>query len=134
MAEMDLSRTPEVPARLVFMGGQSSEARARVIERSSRWRRGQVMKDLALLLLIPIVVFIPPHFPWPVIVLGVAFLRAFNHMREHRTLLSLHGPCPKCGAEQDFSELGRMGNPHKVTCAQCRWDSYVEVARASEAT
>lgn len=134
MAETDLSRIPEVPARLVFMGGQSSEALARVVDRSARWRRAQVLKDLALLLLIPVVVFIPPHFPWPIIVLAVAFIRVFGHMREHRTLLSLHGPCPKCGTVQDYRELGRMGNPHKVTCANCRWDLYVDVPRASEAT
>jgi hypothetical protein len=134
VAQTDLSNIPEVPARIVFMGGQSSEGRARVLERSAHWRRRQVMKDLALLLLIPIVVFIPPHFPWPIVVLAVAFIRAFGHMREYRTLLSLHGSCPKCGTEQDFTELGRMGNPHKVTCANCRWDLFVEVPRASEAT
>lgn len=134
MAETDLSRIPEVPARLVFMGGTSSEGRARVIERSAAWRRSQSIKDLLLLLLVPVVVWIPPHIPWVLIVIGLALFRAFNHSREHRTLLSLRGPCPKCGAEQDFTELGRMGSPHKVTCAHCRWDLYVEVPRASEAT
>ncbi|HEX6749821.1 MAG TPA: hypothetical protein VF092_21190 [Longimicrobium sp.] len=134
MYQSELPGIPEVPARLVFMGGAASEARARVLERSGRWRRAQVLKDLALLLLIPVVVFIPPHFPWPIIVLLVAVFRAFNHLREHRTLLSLHGACPKCGTVQSFTEVGRMHNPHKVTCANCRWDSYVEVARASQAT
>ncbi|HET7230508.1 MAG TPA: hypothetical protein VFJ16_10935 [Longimicrobium sp.] len=133
MAE-DLARVPEVPARLVFMGGASSEARARVIERSAAWRRSQAVKDLLLLLLVPVVFFIPPHIPWVLLVIFLALFRAFNHNREYATLLSLHGTCPKCGAEQDFSELGRMGNPHKVTCASCKWDSYVEVSRASSAT
>jgi hypothetical protein len=27
-----------------------------------------------------------------------------------------------------------MGNPHKVQCANCRWDLYVEVPHASEVT
>jgi len=134
MAEVVASSVPEVPARLVFMGGQASEGRARVVERSKAWRRSQVMKDLALLLLIPVVVFIPPHFPWPLVVLAISLLRAFNHSREHRTLLSLRGPCPKCGTDQEYRELGRMGNPHKVTCASCRWDVFVEVPRAGAAT
>jgi len=131
MAE-ELSRIPEVPARLVFMGGQATEARARVIERSAAWRHSQVMKDMLILLLLPVAI-IPPHV-WGLIVLGIAFIRAFNHNREYRTLLSLRGPCPKCGIEQEFSDVGRMGNPHKVTCANCKWDSYVEVSRASSAT
>jgi len=134
MAEVVASAVPEVPARLVFMGGKAVEGRARVVERSRAWRRSQVMKDLALLLLIPVVVFIPPHFPYVLIVLAVAGMRAFNHSREHRTLLSLRGPCPKCGVEQEFTELGRMGSPHKVTCASCRWDVFVEVARGGAAT
>jgi hypothetical protein len=134
MADVDVQAVPEVPARLVFMGGKASEARARVVERTKAWRRSQMTKDLALLLLIPVVVFIPPHFPWPIVVLAVALLRAFNHSREHRTLLSLRGPCPKCGAEQEYKELGRMGNPHKVTCASCRWDLFVDVPRAGAAT
>jgi hypothetical protein len=134
MAEVAASSVPEVPARLVFMGGKASEGRARVVERSRAWRRSQVMKDLALLLLVPVVVFIPPHIPWPLIVIAVAAMRAFNHSREHRTLLSLRGPCPKCGTDQEYRELGRMGNPHKVTCASCRWDVFVEVPRAGAAT
>jgi hypothetical protein len=134
MAEIQASAVPEVPARLVFMGGKASEALARVVERGKAWRRSQMMKDLALLLLIPVVIFIPPHFPWPIVVTAVALMRAFNHSREHRTLLSLRGPCPKCGAEQEYRELGRMGNPHKVTCASCRWDLFVDVPRAGAAT
>jgi hypothetical protein len=105
-----------------------------VVERGKAWRRSQMMKDLALLLLIPVVIFIPPHFPWPIVVMAVALMRAFNHSREHRTLLSLRGPCPKCGTEQEYRELGRMGNPHKVTCASCRWDLFVDVPRAGAAT
>jgi hypothetical protein len=85
-------------------------------------------------LIAPASFLVPPHVIWPPILAFVGLFLAFNHMREHRTLLSLHGPCPKCGTVQDFTELGRMGNPHKVTCANCRWDSYVEVARASEST
>lgn len=134
MADVAVASVPEVPARLVFMGGTATEARARVVERSKAWRRSQVMKDLALLLLMPVVVFIPPHVPWPLVVLAVALMRAFNHSREHRTLLSLRGPCPKCGTDQEYKELGRMGNPHKVTCASCRWDLFVDVPRAGAAT
>lgn len=130
MAEMDLARVPEVPARLVFAGGQSAAGTARVIERSAAWRRSSAMKDMLLWLLVPVVAFIPPHIPWVLLVLGMGAWRAYNHLREQRTLLSLHGICPKCGAEQDFTELGRMGTPHKVTCIACRWDLVAEVARS----
>ena len=134
MAEVVASAVPEVPARLVFMGGKATEGRARVLERSDAWRRSRVLRDLLLVLFSPVAFVVPPHIIWPPIVALVGLFLAFNHARERRTLLSLRGPCPKCGVEQEFKELGRMGNPHKVTCASCRWDLFVEVARAGAAT
>ena len=71
---------------------------------------------------------IPPHIPWVIVVVGLAAYRAYGRLNERATLLSLHGPCPKCGTEQDFTELGRMHFPHKVTCANCRWDLTLEPA------
>jgi hypothetical protein len=126
----EVAAVPEVPARISFMGGAASVARARVLERSAAWRRSQTFKDLALLLLAPVVALVPPHFPWPPVVVGVSLMRAFNHNREQRTLLWLSGPCPKCGEEQEYRELGRMSTPHHVTCAHCRWDLVAEVSRA----
>ena len=121
---------PEVPARL-SLAGQSSAARARVIERSGHWRRMSALKELAWWLLAPAVFFIPPHIPWVLVVLLLGGLRAWGRLREHRTLLSLHGPCPRCGTEQDFTELGRMRTPHMVQCANCRWSLQGEVAISS---
>ena len=119
-----------VRARLVFASGEWTEATARVIERSASWRRRATMRSLAWWLLAPVVVWIPPHFPWLLIVLGLGAWGALNRMREFRTLVSLHGACPKCGTEQDFRELGRMREPHRVHCAQCRWELRADVARA----
>lgn len=124
---------PEVPARLHF-GGKTTEARARVIERTARWRRMGAARQLLWWLLAPAVFFVPPHIPWVLLVIGIGGYRAFTRMLEHRTLVSLHGVCPKCGAEQDFAELGRMREPHRVTCAGCRWELEAEVARAAAVT
>ena len=117
----------EVTARLVFASGEWTEARARVIERSAGWRRGSALMQLGLWLLAPVVFFIPPHFPWVLVVLVVGAMRAMNRFREHRTLVSLHGTCPKCGTEQDFRETGRMKRPHQVHCANCRWELRADV-------
>ncbi|HEX8692459.1 MAG TPA: hypothetical protein VF746_08580 [Longimicrobium sp.] len=128
------STVPEVPARL-SLGGNTTEARARVIERTAAWRHASAARQLAWWLLIPVVGIIPPHFPWILAVLAIGGMRAWSRLREYRTLVSLHGPCPKCGTEQDYSELGRMKEPyHTVTCASCRWDLRVEVARAAATT
>jgi hypothetical protein len=102
-----------------------------VIERSGRWRRTSALKELGWWLLAPAVFFIPPHIPWVLLVLGMGAFRAWARLAEHRTLLWLHGPCPRCGTEQDFTELGRMRAPHMVQCSNCRWSLQAEVANSS---
>jgi hypothetical protein len=117
---------PERTVWLTYPGPGVSEAQARIIVRTPQWRRTHALKALAIWLLFP-VVLIPPHIPWLLIVLGVGAMRAWGRWNEHATLLSLHGPCPKCGTDQQYNETGRMKNPHKVTCASCRWDLQVHV-------
>ena len=129
-----VERIPEVPARLVFAGGEWTEARARVIERTAAWRRSSALTQLLLWLLAPLVFWIPPHIPWVLLVLGVGAYRALNRFREYRTLVSLRGTCPKCGTEQEFRERGRMKNPHAVHCANCRWELRVDVPLSGAAT
>jgi hypothetical protein len=127
-------QVPEVPARLVFAGGQWSEARARVIERSPAWRRSSALMQLGWWLLAPVVFWIPPHIPWVLLVLAIGAVRALNRFREFRTLVSLRGPCPKCGTEQEFSETGRMKQPHVVHCSSCRWELRADVPLSGAAT
>jgi hypothetical protein len=131
--EVDV-QVAEVPARLVFAGGEWSQARARVIERTAAWRRSSALTQLAWWLLVPIVFWLPPHIPWVLLVLGIGAYRALNRYREFRTLVSLHGPCPKCGMEQEFHETGRMKQPHTVHCAHCRWELRVDVPLSGAAT
>jgi hypothetical protein len=116
-----------VPERTVWLthGTKATEARARIVERSKQWRNAGALKGLALWLLIPIVVFIPPHIPWVLIVLAVGAVRAWGRWNEHATLLSLHGPCPNCGTDQEYRETGAMKPRHKVSCANCRWDLHL---------
>jgi hypothetical protein len=127
-------QVPEVPARLVFAGGQWTEARARVIDRSAAWRRSSALMQLGWWLLAPIVFWIPPHVPWVLAVLAVGAVRALNRFRERRTLVSLRGACPKCGTEQEFPETGRMKQPHTVTCAHCKWELQVQVPLSGAAS
>ncbi len=127
-------QVPEVPARLVFAGGQWTQARAQVVERTAAWRRSSALAQLAWWLLVPVVVWLPPHIPWVLLVLGIGGYRALNRYREHRTLVSLHGACPKCGTEQAFTELGRMKQPHVVHCASCQWELRVDVPLSGAAT
>lgn len=127
-------QVPEVAARLVFAGGEWTQARARVIERTPAWRRSSALMQLGWWVAAPVVFWIPPHIPWVLTVLAIGAVRALNRFREYRTLVSLAGPCPKCGTEQEFREVGRMKQPHAVHCAHCRWELRVDIPLSGAAT
>lgn len=115
---------PERTVWLSFSDAEPTEARARIAERSDRWRKAGALRQLALWgLLAPLLFLIPPHLPWVLVALGIGAVRAWGRLNERATLLELRGRCPKCGTEQSFAELGRMKLPvHTVNCAHCRWD------------
>lgn len=48
-------QVPEVPARLVFAGGEWTQGRARVIERTPAWRRSAALMQLGWWALAPVV-------------------------------------------------------------------------------
>lgn len=114
----------ERPVWLHFSDALPTEARARIVERTDRWRKVGALQQLALwTLLAPLLFLIPPHLPWVLVALTIGAVRAWGRLGERSTLYQLHGRCPKCGTEQDFAELGRMRHPHHtVNCANCRWD------------
>jgi hypothetical protein len=120
---------PERPVWFVFSDFAPTEGRARIVERSDAWRKVGALQQLAIFwLLAPVAFFIPPHIPWVLLLLGIGAMRAWNRLHERRTVYELHGVCPKCGTEQDFSELGRMREPvHTVQCASCRWELRVSL-------
>lgn len=123
----------DVAVWLSYPGPEVSQARARIAPRSAAWRRTGAMRELLWWLLIPVVGWAPPHFPWIGIVLAIGGVRAVNRLREEATLLSLHGPCPKCRTEQAFTDLGRLKYPHKLQCGACRWELRLELTRPRHA-
>ncbi|CAN5306906.1 hypothetical protein BH23GEM4_BH23GEM4_23120 [soil metagenome] len=113
----------EIPAALRFSGVEPTPATATVIERPSGWRTTAVLKELALwwgLALISL--FIPLwHFIGVPVFLLVGAWRAWGRLREKRTLIDLRGTCPKCGAEQEWTEHASVGDRHEVECGACHW-------------
>ncbi len=116
----------EVAVRLVSPGGEAGPGVAVVAVRSDRWRRSGALRQLLWWALVPVVIWIPPHFPWVIVVLALGAVRAWGRWREHVTLLKLSGTCPHCQAEQTFPDHGRLRHPHEVHCVSCRWSLRVE--------
>jgi hypothetical protein len=123
--------TAEVPVQLRFSSTEPARGYARIVERSRRWRTTGALRQLAIWWgLALLVVWIPPHLPWALIALSVGAIRAYGRYSEERTLVSLRGPCPKCGNEQEFAAGVPLKDTHTVTCAACQWELKVDVPRS----
>lgn len=72
-----------------------------------------------------VVVWIPPHVPWVLVVLVVGALRARSRWVQRRTLVALHGTCPKCATEQEWTGGGSV--PDRVRCVECKWELRLQV-------
>ena len=129
----DTEAVHSVPARL-SLAGAAAPAVVTVVERTPRWRTVGAIQRLALWwILLPVVVWIPPHFPWVLLVLVLGAVQAYRRYHEHQTMVGLHGTCPKCGTEQDFSDHGPLRAQRKVTCAHCRWELRLEIGPGADA-
>lgn len=122
------SATIRPPARLTLFGFPATPAQVELLPRQRSWRLTHGL--LALIgcwVLMPIVVFIPPHVPW---VLGAFFTGIYLAQRrftEHYTLQRMDGTCPKCGASRSITKPTRLSLPLSLSCPNCHQDISLEV-------
>ena len=102
-----------------------------VLEPLDRLRRagsafGVGLAAAALAVLIPIVHFV--LVPSALLLgLGVGIRR----LGQGRTFRGGKGACPYCGAQQQFTLLGRFHLPKAVYCSSCQRELYLEEATAT---
>jgi hypothetical protein len=126
-ADSDLGGTFEADADLTLFGYDPTPARVQLLPRSRAWRlRGVIPIVLVTLIVAPVVGAIPPHAPWVLAVLGGGFFLARRRWKWHFTLTGFQGTCPRCGADLHVRP-GRLGDPHTLTCEECRNDIVLKV-------
>ena len=110
----------EPPARLACFGAEPTAARVVVILRDASWRTTRGLLALGIGVgLTPLVAIIPPHIPWAAATLIGGIVIARNRFREHRTLMSVQGTCPRCSGHIEQTPHRRLNRPHTVTCGEC---------------
>lgn len=120
--------THNPPARLTLFGFSPTSADVEVVYRPRSWRVTRALLSIGIAVgFAPVAALLPPHFPWPIIVLGSGAYLAAKRWTERYTLRSLAGRCPKCGAEQPLDSPTKLKLPHTLTCAGCRHDLLLEV-------
>jgi len=119
----------EIAGRLVYFQHPPTPAlvRVRLHGPAARQRRAWQALGVCWALMIP-ALFIPlAHFILvPGLFLAGPILFSLR-LRMPVTLLSTRGACPACGAEQTFTEHGRLLSPQPLRCASCRRQITLEV-------
>jgi hypothetical protein len=126
-----LRASPTLPTRgaLSLFGFPSTEATLEVLPRSPAWRAS---RGLAFLLggvvLAPAVGLLPPHVPWATAAVITGGFFGFRKWREHFTVLSVEGSCPKCGALLRLSPGTPLRRVSSIPCEGCNHDSRLTVS------
>lgn len=110
----------EPPSRLSCFGAEPTAAHVVLILRDASWRTTRGLMALGIGVgLTPVVAIIPPHIPWAAASLIGGIVIARNRFREHSTLLSVEGTCPRCSGKVEQTPHKRLQRPHTVTCGEC---------------
>jgi hypothetical protein len=116
-----MSIETEVPTFLTAFGHPASPARALIVEQAPGQRFARTLGGLGMFWGLGLAcVFIPvAHFVLvPTFVVG-GIVMAVKRAREDRRLLSVRGPCPRCGVEQELKPGGRFVDGRTFDCPAC---------------
>lgn len=115
----DADGTFTVAGTAALFGFDPAPVEVTLRRRAKSWRVGSAARTMGVAVLVaPVVAIVPPHAPWLIGVLAVGGILARRRLREHFTVTSVRGSCPKCGAEIS-SGAGRLRSPHPLPCEAC---------------
>lgn len=73
----------------------------------------------------PASVLLPPHYPWPVLLLGAGLWYVYRATRPY-TVRWFVGMCPRCGRDLDIPRGTPLRLPYVVGCCHCHFQSLLE--------
>lgn len=71
-------------------------------------------------------VWIPPHYPWPVLVVGLGAWLAHLFWTGRYRVRWFVGLCPRCGRHLRLAMGTRLRLPHTIPCLACHFEPRLE--------
>ena len=111
----------EAPISLSAFGFGARPATAVVIEQTAAERVGRAFAGLGMFWALALGgLFIPvAHFILVPVFLTAGIIMAVKRSNEEKRLEVVRGPCPRCGAQQDFKVGGRFVSGRSLDCPAC---------------
>ena len=120
---------PAIPqAQVTLRAYQPAPAR---IELSYRPLPGRLLRTALSLLgfwgAIPLVIWVPPHYPWVVASFVAGLFLAHRAWTGRYRVYSFAGICPRCGHPISLGVDHAISLPHTLTCYHCHFEPRLEV-------
>ena len=117
--------TPQV--HLVLRAHAPTPARLGVVYQSYPWRLLKTVFSLAFFWgICPYVVWLPPHYPWPVLSFCTGAFLAHRFYTGRYVVKWFAGECPRCGRHLKLTPGARIDLPHTLTCFGCHFEPSLE--------
>ena len=76
---------------------------------------------------IPLVVWVPPHYPWVVACFAAGLFLAHRAWTGRYRVYAFAGICPRCGHPISLGLDRAISLPHTLTCYHCHFEPRLEV-------
>lgn len=120
----------EIQGHLRIFGYPDTPAPASVLPRSVGWRAARAgARVLAGLVAAPLAALIPPHAAWALGAAATGLVLGARKWSERRTLVSLAGACPRCGAPITLDRPVRLRDPFPIDCTACHHSASLHLPR-----
>jgi hypothetical protein len=124
------ARVEVPPVHLVNRSHPPAPARIGVVRKPLPGRLALTLLSLAAFWgPIPWLVWVPPHYPWPILAVCAGAFLAHRFWHGRFVVRYFAGPCPRCGRHLRIAAGERIDLPHLVTCFGCHFESLLEVYR-----
>ncbi|MBV9772313.1 MAG: hypothetical protein JO040_00080 [Gemmatimonadetes bacterium] len=116
--------TDPVPlALLTLPGHHDAPARAELVYLPASWRLPRAMGALLFFWgILPLVVWVPPHYPWVLACFATGLYLAYSYWTGRYRVRAFTGSCPRCERELSLAPGSRIALPHTLTCFACHFE------------
>jgi hypothetical protein len=114
------------PVHMILHAYPPAPARVGLVYRPLPLR---IARAAAVLLLLwtpaPASFWLPPHYPWPVLLIGAGAWFAYRVTRPYQVRWFV-GMCPRCGRELGLARGTPIDLPCEIACLHCHFQSALE--------